>query len=441
MAVGTHTSVDLDNLELLRDFVHDAGATLREVEPTLVALRAREGAEPDGEALDRILRVFHSLNGGASFLELTQVERVTAEAASLLEVLRGGRGAIEPSQVELLLATTDFLRTVLDRVVSERSDRTCLPAANRLVLELGAAARGEPPEAEAPAASAEDAEDATHTIHPPPPLPFDPQPAAGTLRIEADRLDKLMTLVDELTEAGADVAGSPDLDGLDLPMFREAAARLQQVTRAVRDVAAALSSVPIGSAFKRLPRVIRDVARRVGKSVDVVVTGEATGVSRVVAEQLKDPLLHLVRNAVDHGVELADVRAELGKPEMGTVRIEAFREAEYIRVSVSDDGAGLDRERILERALELDLVAPDQAWRMRDVEVFELTCVRGLSTVTQITELSGRGIGMDLVKRDIEALGGRVEGVSEPGGGTTWVLWIPAPGGPANDDRNAGGDR
>lgn len=446
MSVATYSSLDVDTLELVHDFVHDATTALREIEPTLMALAAADVRVAEGETVDRILRVFHSLKGGAGFLELTQVERVTQGAESFLDALRTGTAAIDRDQIELLLTTTGFLRTVLARVASEHDDRTCMPAASRVVQDLDEAIRaatGEVPEpvdphvgvaSTAPAFSP--VREAVAQVELPEPEPVttgrtprrevDAEAPAEVSRVDVERVDALLTLVGELVAAGGAITSCPDLDGVDLPGLRAASARFERIAASVRRAARSLDTVPFGVAFRKLPRLVADVGRRVGKPVEVLLGGESVGLERAIAGQLERPLLHLARNAVDHGIETAEVRAQRGKPETGTIRVEASREGARLRVAVSDDGGGLDRERILERALDLGVVDPAQAWRLRDTEVFDLTFVPGLSAVTEVTELSGRGVGMDAVKRDVEALGGRVEVTNRPLEGTSWVMWIPS---------------
>jgi len=242
-----------------------------------------------------------------------------------------------------------------------------------------------------------------------------------TIRVDSDKLDHLINLVGELIISAASTdmiarrARVADLE--------ECTATLTSLVQNVRDSALQLRMVKIGATLNRFQRVVHDVAHELGKDISLVVTGEETELDKTVVEQIADPLTHLVRNAIDHGIELAEVRRARGKPAKGTIRLNAYHDSGSIVIEVSDDGGGLKRDKILSKAIERGLVEPGQS--LSDERIFGLIFEPGFSTADQVTNLSGRGVGMDVVKRNITALRGSVTVRSEEGVGTTVMVRLP----------------
>lgn len=242
-----------------------------------------------------------------------------------------------------------------------------------------------------------------------------------SIRIDADKLDHLIDLVGELITASASTElAARKTQNTEL---RESAATLNGLIQRVRDSALQLRMVKIGATFNRFRRVVHDVAQELGKRIDLVVEGEDTELDKTVVEKIGDPLTHLVRNSMDHGIEAADVRRARGKPEQGTVTLNAFHDSSSIVIEVSDDGGGLDRTRILAKAVERGLVPQDAT--LSDDEVYALIFEPGFSTAERVTNLSGRGVGMDVVKRNITALRGSIGIQSRAGIGTTISVRLP----------------
>jgi two-component system chemotaxis sensor kinase CheA len=242
-----------------------------------------------------------------------------------------------------------------------------------------------------------------------------------SVRVDADKLDRLINLVGELiiATAGANLVARRTRN-LEL---MERNSTLAELVEEVRDSALQLRMVKIGGTFGRFKRVVHDVARELGKDIELAVSGEDTELDKTVVEKIGDPLMHLVRNAIDHGIDSPEMRAARGKAPTGTVSLNAFHDSGSIVIQVSDDGGGLDREKILAKGIERGLVEPGRA--MSDAEVHALIFEPGFSTAAQITNLSGRGVGMDVVKRNIVALRGSVAVASEPGRGTTVTVRLP----------------
>jgi two-component system chemotaxis sensor kinase CheA len=267
--------------------------------------------------------------------------------------------------------------------------------------------------------------DAAGPTRPPSPAaasaPLRPQ-LATSIRVDVDRIDRLVDLIGELAIAQGALA--EDIAGAGLA--RRTLARHDEVlalTRALQDAVMAIRMQPVRSVFARIPRLVRDLAHRLGKEVRLEMTGEATEVDKTVVEELADPLMHMVRNAVDHGIEPPGRRKAAGKPAVGTIRLSARRVGGSIHITLEDDGAGIDRTAVLNRAVERALVPAGTI--LSDEAIDDLVFAPGFSTATTVTDVSGRGVGMDVVRRSIAGIGGRVSVANRPGLGATFILAIP----------------
>jgi two-component system chemotaxis sensor kinase CheA len=242
-----------------------------------------------------------------------------------------------------------------------------------------------------------------------------------SIRVDADKLDQLINLVGELIIAGVSV--NLIAQRAQVADLQESTSKLSMLVEEVRDSALQLRMVKIGATFNRFQRVVHDVARDLGKDVVLVIQGEDTELDTTVVEKIGDPLMHLVRNSLDHGIESAELRAERGKPAQGTLTLNAFHDSGSIVITVQDDGGGLNRERVLAKAIERGLVEPGQ--HLSDSDIYALIFEPGFSTAEKVTNLSGRGVGMDVVKRNIAALRGTVGISSKEGQGTTVTVRLP----------------
>ncbi|RIX41166.1 MAG: chemotaxis protein CheA [Rhodocyclales bacterium GT-UBC] len=244
---------------------------------------------------------------------------------------------------------------------------------------------------------------------------------ARLIRVQADKLDQLIDLVGELVIAGASTnllaTRSRQSDLI------ESTSILTRLVENIRDSALQLRMVQIGETFNRFNRVVRDVSREIGKEIDLVITGAETELDKTVVEKIGDPLMHLVRNSMDHGIEAADIREEKGKPRRGRVELKAYHDSGSIVIEVIDDGGGLPRNKILAKAIDRGLVQPGQS--LSDQEIINLIWEPGFSTAEQVTNLSGRGVGMDVVRRNIQSLRGNCEVSSTEGEGTTFTIRLP----------------
>lgn len=244
---------------------------------------------------------------------------------------------------------------------------------------------------------------------------------ASSIRVDAGKLESLIDLVGELVIAGANVLQLSQKAGSGALV--ESASGVYRLVEELREIALSVRMVPIGETFTRFQRVVRDISKELGKEISLVISGGEAELDKTVVEKINDPLVHLVRNSIDHGIETPEVREKRGKPAKGTIRLNAYHDAGTIVIEVSDDGGGLNRERILKKAVERGLISAGQ--NLSDREVYRLIFEAGFSTAEKVTDLSGRGVGMDVVRRNIEALRGSVDVSSEEGKGTKVTIRLP----------------
>ncbi|WP_027396525.1 chemotaxis protein CheA [Anaerovibrio lipolyticus] len=256
-----------------------------------------------------------------------------------------------------------------------------------------------------------------------------PAPAKGgdgaqMITVRVDKLDKLMDLVGEMVIAEAMVTQNPDLKGMELDNFAKAARQLHKINGELQDSVMALRMVPLEGTFKKMNRIVRDMTKKLGKKARLVLVGESTEVDKNINEHISDPLMHIVRNSVDHGIEMPEVRVEAGKEETGTVILSAENAGGEVVIKIKDDGGGLNKEKILERARKNGILTKPES-ELTDREIYSFIFAPGFSTKEAVTEFSGRGVGMDVVVSNIKSLGGKVIVDSEPGLGSTTTIKIP----------------
>jgi two-component system chemotaxis sensor kinase CheA len=247
---------------------------------------------------------------------------------------------------------------------------------------------------------------------------------SGSIRVSVEKIDELMNTVGELviTQAMLSQLGT-QIEGTTAEKLRSGLGQLERNMRELQESVMRVRMLPISFVFSRFPRMVRDLAQRLGKQIELKLTGEQTELDKTVLEKIGDPLVHLVRNSIDHGIESPEVRAGAGKPAFGTVHLDACHRGGNIAVEVSDDGAGLDKERILAKARSRGLVGPND--QLSDEQVQELIFLPGFSTAEKTTDVSGRGVGMDVVRRNVKELGGKIEVRTERGKGSRFVITLP----------------
>jgi two-component system chemotaxis sensor kinase CheA len=246
-----------------------------------------------------------------------------------------------------------------------------------------------------------------------------------TVRVDIEKLDSLMNLVSELIIAKNSLVSATNSDETNHGNFSEHIEYLESVTTSLHESVMKVRMVPIESVVSKFPRMIRDLQKTLGKKMELYMTGEETELDRTVVDEIGDPLMHLLRNAADHGLESAELRKERGKPEVGSIFLDAYQDGNNVVIEVRDDGNGIDVDKVRDKAIERGTITPEQAENMSSKEIIDLLFLPSFSTAKQISEVSGRGVGLDVVKSKIEALSGEVEVKSKLGEGSTWIVRLP----------------
>lgn len=418
--------------EILRRFAEESNELLDEAENTLLAL---EKAPDDHESAGTAYRAFHSLKGNAGFIGCPGLEEISRCGENLLGRIKEQKKSCDPVAISFLLIAIDILRDGVRQV--ETGAVPELPGKQEVCaylekLAADAAAessqkeKSEGQDTKEPAAPVKTKGQEKNGAEPEAETK-EKQAGAGSqqaIRVDLDKLDKLLDLVGELVISEAMVANNPDLKGLQLDRFEKAVLQLDKITRDIQEVAMSMRMIPLSGTFRKMMRLVRDLAHKAEKKVSLEIIGEETEVDKTIIEQISDPLVHLIRNAVDHGLESAEERLAAGKPETGRVTLEAKHSAGEVWIVIEDDGRGLDREKIIKKGIERGLINSEDR-EMKDEEVWKMIFEPGFSTAEQISSISGRGVGMDVVKRNIEKLRGKVDVRSKPGSGTMFAVRIP----------------
>ena len=253
--------------------------------------------------------------------------------------------------------------------------------------------------------------------------PTGPVIGTGIVRVDTLKLDGLIDLVGELVIAQSMVVQNPELKTITSAHLSRCLGQLRGITSDLQRTAMSLRMVPIRNTFQKMARLVRDLALQQGKEIQLNLEGEDTELDRNIVEELSDPLVHMIRNSADHGIEMPEARVAAGKPSAGTITLRAFHQGGFIVIQIEDNGRGLSPKKILAKAIERGIVKPDETLDER--EIFELIFAPGFSTAEKVTDLSGRGVGMDVVRRNIEKMRGKIEIDSIEGRGTTFTLYVP----------------
>lgn len=464
--------MDLDMSQFTAIFVEEAHEHLAAMEAQLLAIQVEAVTKAE---LNEIFRAAHSIKGGSATFGLGDVTGVAHELESLLDRLRNGELALTREMVDALLKARDLIAQMIAAFEGKGSvDAQAVSGVCEVLRQLATTSQarltGHPMGADSTVAVSPPPSPPAPTPAPPPvrtvatqPTPqaapaapalqapalpagegvafgfFDgapasPSPAAqartsggsfesSSIRVSVEKVDQIINLVGELVITQAMLAQTAASgDGRLQERLGMSLAQLDRNTRDLQEAAMSIRMMPISTVFNRFPRVVRDLAARLGKQVELRLVGEATELDKGLIEKISDPLTHLVRNSLDHGIETPAERVAAGKPVMGLVTLMASHQGGNIVIEVRDDGRGLDRERILAKARERGLAVPENP---QDDEVWALIFEAGFSTAAEVTDVSGRGVGMDVVRSNIVSLGGRVEIHSEAGRGTCMTVRLP----------------
>ena len=438
--------------DMLQEFLQEATELLGEVDLKLVDLERRP---EDRALLNEIFRGFHTIKGGAGFLNLNGLVDLCHRTENLFDKLRNGALALNPEMLDIILAATAEVHAMLNELSRGRQP----PAPTQALLEaLEAAAAGRSPTATPVASAIQEPDWAalhravtgdTQPASTPTPqaaegdalpepariLPSDAERVMGardtSIRVDTGRLDYVLTLSGEigltknrLVSLRNDILKGR-VDSVTLRALDEAVNQLDLMVGNLQNAVMKTRMQPIGRLFRKYPRVARDLARQLGKQCELTLIGEDTEIDKTMIEDLNDPLVHLVRNAVDHGVEPPEERVRLGKPPQSEIRLEARQEGDHILIEISDDGRGMHPEIIRARAVAKGLISAEEANALDNRQALHLIFLPGFSTKEQVSDVSGRGVGMDVVKTNIEKLNGSISIESEPGKGSRFTIRLP----------------
>jgi two-component system chemotaxis sensor kinase CheA len=442
-----------DDLELLNEFCNEGRDLLGQVEQGVLVLEENPRHK---DTLNQVFRAFHTFKGGAGFLGLAPIQALAHQLESLLDAARRDQLAIHRGVIEVILAGGDALRQYVDAMARQlagegrgqvihvptaallRRVQACLDGQAEIAPTAVPAAVTEPAATVQPDPVAAQSAVPPQAIPPSPPAPPPPETApmgrtprdggraealASFVKLDTRKLDALVDLMGELVIAQSMVVQHRLVQQ---QRDRELERHLRQLSRITTELqrnAMSLRMVPIRSAFQKMNRLVRDLATAQNKQVQLHLSGEDTELDRNIVEELADPLLHMMRNAVDHGIEAPADRLAGGKSAQGNIHLHAMHQGGGILIRMRDDGRGLDTRRILAKALDKGLVTAEEA--LTDKSIFNLIFLPGFSTADTVTDISGRGVGMDVVRGNIARLRGRVDIHSAPGEGTTFEIFLP----------------
>ena len=460
MSSQSFTQFDGEMAELLESFTVETNEIYEKLGPDLLEL---EKNPTDKELHNRIFRAVHTVKGTSGFLGLDQMTELAHVFEDVLNKIRKGELTVTRHRMDVMFDAFDVLKELLVRVETRNGEAIDLTAIKARLVSITVDGAPEPTAAPAAApaaaaaatpvpavavadASAEPAEEPTsddaeqeHVAvqaehkekQPSGPVTTQPKLSESTIRVDVQRLDELMNLVGEL------VLGRNRLSQINFkmnetlennPMVKDLADTSSQIDLITTELQMAVMKtrmVQIAKVFNKLPRLVRDLSRELGKEIDLQMMGEETELDKSIIEEINDPLVHILRNAADHGIERPEERVKKGKEAKGRIVVKADHEGNHIAISIADDGKGIDPEKISAKAIEKGVITPEQAAEMSKREILNLIFAPGFSTAEKVSAVSGRGVGMDVVKTNITKLKGIVDIESETGQGSTIIIKLP----------------
>jgi two-component system, chemotaxis family, sensor kinase CheA len=434
--------------EILESFIVETKEIFEQLGPNLLRL---EKTPSDAELLNTIFRAVHTVKGTSSFLGFDQMTSLAHVFEDVLNKLRKGEIHVTGDGMDVMFAAFDSLKVLLEKIEAGNAEPEDLKdiIAKLKVLASGAAPAENtpaPPGAVQPEVTAAAVAAVPDPVPAPPPSEeTDPQAKSGaapadraaakqadtTIRVDVNRLDSLMDLVGELVlgrnrlnlitdQMNQKMEGTQQAKDLS-----DTFTQIDFITTELQMVVMKTRMVPIAKVFNKLPRLVRDLSKETGKEIELVMTGEDTELDKSIIEELNDPLIHIMRNAADHGIERPDVRQAAGKPVRGTISVSAVHEGNHIVLAIEDDGHGMDPERLKQKAIERGMITSAEAREMLPREAFNLIFDPGFSTAEKVTNVSGRGVGMDVVRTNITNLKGIIEIESTLGKGSRFIIKLP----------------
>jgi two-component system chemotaxis sensor kinase CheA len=423
----------------------------------------------DADTLNSIFRAFHTFKGGSGFLNLLPMKNLAHELESLLDLARNHKLTVNSDIINVILEGGDTLKKFIaemnQQISGGKPAGPIVVPAQALLVRVRAflhhpestatvakpastpapapATVAVPAPANAPVTAAPALANAAAPVAATPVVssePSKPAPAKAdaaahkdsgaaksganaVVKVDTQKLDSLVDLVGEMVIAQSLIAQDKDLASLQSQKLARNLAQLGRITNDLQRTAMSMRMVPIRATFQKMTRLVRDTAAKIGKQAELVLEGEDTELDRTIVEEISDPLIHMVRNSVDHGIESPDVRVAKGKPASGTVQLRAFHQGGNIVIEIKDDGAGLNKERLVAKAIEKGIIKAGE--QLSEKEIFNLIFAPGFSTAAVITDISGRGVGMDVVRKNIDKLRGKIDISSTLGHGSVFTISLP----------------
>ncbi len=423
-----------DMQELVQDFLVETNEIIENLDHDLVELESNQN---DLELLNKIFRGAHTMKGSSSFLGFNKLADLTHHAEDILNKLRKGEMVVTREIMDTLLEFVDKTKQIISDIENGTDTADVASVINDLKLASEGKLVGKKPAA-APAAQGQAAAAQGQAAAAPKAAPKQDNKVTHqvtqveqTIRVDVSRLDSLVNLVGELvlsrnrlSQIAGELENKFENEYL-VEQLLDVTSAIGMNTTELQLAIMKTRMIAIGKVFNKFPRVVRDIARDTGKEIDLIIQGEETELDKQVIESIGDPLLHMIRNSCDHGVETPEVRLAKGKPRMGTVLLSAYHEGNHVVIEIKDDGAGMDPDKLKRKAMEKGVITLDEANNMDDKQAFGLIFKAGFSTAEKITNISGRGVGMDVVRTNIEKLNGIITIDSKINEGSTFYLKLP----------------
>ncbi len=425
--------------ELIGDFLVETSEIVDSLDHDLVELEHRQN---DLDLLNKIFRGAHTMKGSSSFLGFNKLTLLTHNAEEVLNKLRKGDMVVTQLVMDVLLEFVDSTKELIEEIQTGEDKVDIEATVQRLKdINLGgdtSSVSARPPEVASTAPTAAAPTSAAPVAAKPAAAPVTNTQKQGaipqqeqTIRVDVSRLDALLNLVGELVLSRNRLSQlSNDLDSKFeneylIEQLLETTSQIGMNTTELQLAVMKTRMIPIGKVFSKFPRMVRDLSRDSGKDIELVITGEETELDKSVVEEIGDPLIHLIRNSCDHGCETPEARVAKGKPEKGIVELKAYHEGNHIVIEIKDDGAGMDPEKLKNKAIEKGIMTQDEALNLTDEQAYAIIFRPGFSTTEKVTNISGRGVGMDVVRTNVEKLNGIITIKSEIDQGSTFYLKLP----------------
>jgi len=430
---------EIEDSELLVDFINEAGEHIETLDRELLQI---ESDPTDSDSLNSLFRAFHTIKGVAGFLNLDDIQKLSHVSEDLLDSARKGKIYLETEIIDTIFNAVDKLKELIENLrtglkeglypAKDRQVPGLIDRISTLNEEALKGKKSKPAKKTKQKKTQSKSKKKTKSDKSPTPKKSTKSSkkvksprvqVKETIKISADKLDRMVDMIGELVIAESMVSQSDKIDEVESLDLEKKLTRLDKITRELQEIGLSLRMIPVRSTFHKMARLVRDLSKKSGKPINFVLEGKDTELDKSVVEKIGDPLVHLLRNAVDHGIEPPEEREAAGKDKEGTVELRAFHKSGKIYIEVEDDGRGLDADSIIEKAISRGII--DSADSLSKREIWNLVFEPGFSTAKQVTDISGRGVGMDVVRKNIESLRGKIQILSEKGKGSKFTIQLP----------------